>query len=172
MIATLSRQSLDTLVAHAERDRPRECCGLLIGRGDPAAGERVEVLEAVPARNLAEDPDRFFVDPVDHIRARREARTRGLDVVGFYHSHSHSAARPSARGKLKMLRVFSWQNQASTGGIYHHLSPGIASDMAALSQRTKGRVHFAGEHLAVRHAGMEAALESGERIGRMLAARA
>ncbi len=97
MSATLSRQSLDTLVAHAERDRPRECCGLLLGRGDPAAGERVEVEEAVPARNLAEDPDRFFVDPVDHIRTRREARTRGLDVVGFYHSHPHSAARPSAR---------------------------------------------------------------------------
>ena len=74
MSATLSRQSLDTLVAHAERDRPRECCGLLLGRGDPAAGERVEVEEAVPARNLAEDPDRFFVDPVDHIRARDSAR--------------------------------------------------------------------------------------------------
>ena len=27
--------------------------------------------------------------------ARREARARNLDVLGFYHSHPHSAADPS-----------------------------------------------------------------------------
>jgi monoamine oxidase len=81
------------------------------------------------------------------------------------------SARPSAKGKLKSLRVYSWQKQPSFGGIYHHLSTGIAADLASLAQRTSGRVHFAGEHLALRHSGMEGALESGERIGRMLAAR-
>ncbi len=97
MIATLSRQSFEALIGHAERARPRECCGLLVGRGDPEGGERVEIEETVPGRNLAEDADRFWLAPVDHIRARREARARGLDVVGFYHSPPHSAARPSAR---------------------------------------------------------------------------
>ena len=32
---------------------------------------------------------------MDHIRARRDARDAGLDVVGFYHSHPHSAPAPS-----------------------------------------------------------------------------
>lgn len=81
-------------------------------------------------------------------------------------------ARPSSKGKLKPLRVFSWQKQPSAQGIYHHLTPGVAADLAILSRRTIGRVHFAGEHLAIWHSGMEAALESGERIGRMLAERA
>ena len=103
MSATLSKQAFDTLVAHAERSRPRECCGLLLGRGDPSAGGHVELTEAVPAGNLADDPDRFLLDPVDHIRTRREARARGLDVVGFYHSHPHSAARPSARDVAEAL---------------------------------------------------------------------
>ena len=53
------------------------------------------VIEARPARNLATDPNRFLIDPKDHIDARREARARALDVVGFYHSHPHSAAVPS-----------------------------------------------------------------------------
>ena len=40
---------------------------------------------------------RFLIDPEDHIDARRDGRARGLDVVGFYHSHPRSAAEPSAR---------------------------------------------------------------------------
>jgi proteasome lid subunit RPN8/RPN11 len=32
----------------------------------------------------------------DHIEARREARGRNLEVVGFYHSHPHSPPEPSA----------------------------------------------------------------------------
>lgn len=93
MRATLSRPAFDGIVEHARREQPRECCGLLVGH----AAAVVQILEAVPARNLAEDPNRFFLDPVDHIRTRREARNRGLDVVGYYHSHPHSPARPSAR---------------------------------------------------------------------------
>ncbi len=97
MSATLSRSAFDRIVAHAERDRPRECCGILLGHGDHAAGEPVQIDEVKPARNLAEDVDRFLLDPADHVRARRDARLRGLDIVGFYHSHPHSPARPSAR---------------------------------------------------------------------------
>jgi proteasome lid subunit RPN8/RPN11 len=49
----------------------------------------------VSARNLAESPTRFLLDPSDHIAAIRSARRRGLRVVGFYHSHPKSAASPS-----------------------------------------------------------------------------
>jgi proteasome lid subunit RPN8/RPN11 len=49
----------------------------------------------VPARNLAESPTRFLIDPSDHIAAIRRARRRGRQVVGFYHSHPTSAAFPS-----------------------------------------------------------------------------
>jgi desampylase len=79
------------VVDHARDAAPHECCGLLLGRGD-------EIVEAVRARNLADDPaTRFLIDPEDHINARRAARARGLDVVGFYHSHPRSAAEPSER---------------------------------------------------------------------------
>jgi proteasome lid subunit RPN8/RPN11 len=83
--------ALDLVIGHARRAAPHECCGLLLGRGE-------DVTEAVPARNVAEIPEtQFHIDPHDHIVARREARARGLDVVGFYHSHPRSPAEPSAR---------------------------------------------------------------------------
>jgi proteasome lid subunit RPN8/RPN11 len=61
---------------------------LLLGRGDT-------IVEAVPTRNIAAAPTRFLIDPKDHIDRRRDARQRGLDVVGFYHSHPRSPALPS-----------------------------------------------------------------------------
>jgi proteasome lid subunit RPN8/RPN11 len=81
----------DAIVAHALETAPAECCGLLLGRSD-------EILEAIRARNVADDrTTRFRVDPADHFAARRAARARGLELTGFYHSHPGTAAEPSAR---------------------------------------------------------------------------
>jgi proteasome lid subunit RPN8/RPN11 len=77
------------MIAHAREAAPEECCGVLLGRGDA-------IVEARRARNAATSAEtRFLIDPKDHIDARREGRARGLEVVGFYHSHPHSLAVPS-----------------------------------------------------------------------------
>ncbi len=78
------------MAAHARDASPSECCGVLIGR----AGE---IVTSIRSANLAGDPRRrFLLDPAVHIRAMREARSNGLAVVGFYHSHPDSQPRPSA----------------------------------------------------------------------------
>ena len=79
---------IDAIVEHARRERPLECCGLLIGTGD-------EVVESHPARNLEESAVSYRVDPADHFKAIRDARARGLAVIGAYHSHPRTAAEPS-----------------------------------------------------------------------------
>ena len=84
----VSRTACDDIVAHARAAKPAECCGLLVGSAS-------SVTEAVPARNLADLPTRFLIDPQDHINAIRHARDRGLEVLGFYHSHPHSPPVPS-----------------------------------------------------------------------------
>ena len=88
-VIEIARAVLDEVVAHARAAAPSECCGLLVGRADA-------IVDAVRAANIADDPvRRFVVDPKDHIDGRRQARTRGLAVVGFYHSHPVSPAEPS-----------------------------------------------------------------------------
>ena len=84
---------VEAIAAHARREWPRECCGILLG----SAGELVE---AVAAENVAAEPDRAYeVSPADHIAQIRRSRDgssgEGLAVVGVYHSHPRSAPIPS-----------------------------------------------------------------------------
>jgi proteasome lid subunit RPN8/RPN11 len=92
----LSRRAHNDIVAHARETAPAECCGLLVGNGDTVA-------EAVRTANVDVNPNRFEIDPGDHIRARRAARARGREVLGFYHSHPHSSATPSPSDRTEAL---------------------------------------------------------------------
>jgi proteasome lid subunit RPN8/RPN11 len=87
-VRSLKSEVIQAVVAHAREAAPAECCGVLLGAAD-------EVVEAVRTRNIADRPTRFEIEPIDHIRAQKSARGRGLDIVGFYHSHPHSSAVPS-----------------------------------------------------------------------------
>ena len=90
----IARTVLEKVIAHAHSATPAECCGLLLGTSD-------HVVDATPTHNVAASPTRYLIDSADHIAGRREARQRGLDVVGFYHSHPHSAAAPSERDRAE-----------------------------------------------------------------------
>jgi proteasome lid subunit RPN8/RPN11 len=85
---TVRAAALAAIVAHAEAECPRECCGVLLGSG-------ADIVEAIGTVNIAEGANRFLIDPKGHIDARRTGRARGLDVVGFYHSHPAAPAVPS-----------------------------------------------------------------------------
>jgi len=82
-------ETVADMLAHAREDAPRECCGLLIGKGEC-------VVRSVRAKNLDAQHTRYFIDPKDHFKAIRDARAEGLDVIGAYHSHPSSAPIPSA----------------------------------------------------------------------------
>jgi proteasome lid subunit RPN8/RPN11 len=85
---TISEPALADMLAHARHEAPRECCGLLVGKGD-------EIVRSVRAKNLETHPTRYLIDPEDHFAAIRDARSDGHEVVGAYHSHPASAPVPS-----------------------------------------------------------------------------
>jgi proteasome lid subunit RPN8/RPN11 len=75
-----------TMVRHAERVYPNECCGAMLGRVE---GGAKLVTEAVPMENAyaGEQADRYELRPEDLLEADRQARARGLDLIGIFHSH-------------------------------------------------------------------------------------
>ena len=76
------------MIGHAYDGYPLEACGLLVGRGDlidwfvactnEAASARIY---AIPAKEL--------------LLAERAAEEIGLEIIGVFHSHTHSEPYPS-----------------------------------------------------------------------------
>jgi proteasome lid subunit RPN8/RPN11 len=120
MTLRLTQNHVDSIAAHGAREYPNECCGAMLGVEVNGAKE---VRELAPLRNLRHDraraqellplsepekeseKNRFLIDPEDMLRVERDARKRGLDVVGFYHSHPDHPARPS---RYDREHAFPW----------------------------------------------------------------
>ncbi|HZT67802.1 MAG TPA: M67 family metallopeptidase [Acidimicrobiales bacterium] len=78
------------IVGHCLDGLPDEACGLL--GGGPGTGK---VTVCYPTRNVAASARVYTVDPKDHLKADRDAEGRGLEIVGVFHSHTHTEAYPS-----------------------------------------------------------------------------
>jgi proteasome lid subunit RPN8/RPN11 len=101
----------------SERSYPYECCGLLLG-GDDGNGTRT-VRGTAPVRNAGEAGERgrrFAISPDDFLRAELEARKKGMDVIGVYHSHPDRPAVPSERDLAYALPHYSYIIVAVRGG--------------------------------------------------------
>ena len=90
----LNEQLVSRIRAHGVESYPHECCGALLGRD--AESDR-EILELLPLDNRnAESPgNRFVINSEDVRRAEQVAGARGLELVGWYHSHPDHPALPS-----------------------------------------------------------------------------
>ena len=92
----VTEKHLSDIRAHGERDYPFECCGLMLGQFE-SDGRKV-VTELYPISNAREEEakrNRFLIRPEELVRGEKYARQKGLDVVGFYHSHPDDRAMPS-----------------------------------------------------------------------------
>jgi proteasome lid subunit RPN8/RPN11 len=78
------------MVGHCLSGLPDEACGLL--GGDLANGEATL---CYPTRNLAASAKLYTVDPKQHLQADRDAESRGMAIIGVFHSHTHTDAYPS-----------------------------------------------------------------------------
>jgi proteasome lid subunit RPN8/RPN11 len=94
-VLLLSEDQYRRVVAHCYDGLPDEACGLLGGTLDER-GEPTGVVTAVyPCTNADASARTYTVDSRDLLHAMRDAEGRGEDLVGVWHSHTHSDAYPS-----------------------------------------------------------------------------
>jgi proteasome lid subunit RPN8/RPN11 len=104
----IDENAIEQITAHAERDYPHECGGMLIGKFEEG---RKTVVETFPLENAREEGarhNRVLILPKDVLRAERYAREKKLDVVGYYHSHPDDKAVPSQYDLDHALPVWSY----------------------------------------------------------------
>lgn len=95
MALELSPEHNAAIRSHGEETFPHECCGFMLGT---VQGDDKQVAALLRADNEREDGarhNRFLITPDAYMKGEKAARAKGLDIVGFYHSHPNAPARPS-----------------------------------------------------------------------------
>jgi proteasome lid subunit RPN8/RPN11 len=106
MATALSSDISQKIRDHGAETYPHECCGALLGRDldasatsspDAAQPQSREIVALFPLVNRRDDSprNRFSVTSDDVRDAEKAAREKGIDVVGWYHSHPDHPAAPS-----------------------------------------------------------------------------
>jgi proteasome lid subunit RPN8/RPN11 len=88
VVFTIEKHYIDNMIAHARREAPIECCGVLGGRDG-------RVLKLYQATNAERSRYRYNIDSQDLFRIHRECEENGWQFLAIYHSHPDSAAYPS-----------------------------------------------------------------------------
>jgi proteasome lid subunit RPN8/RPN11 len=89
----LPAEQREAMILHGRGGLPNESCGLIAG--DIRGGEKT--VKAVYAlTNMDESAEHFSMDPTEQFRAIRDMRSRGWVLLGNFHSHPATPARPSA----------------------------------------------------------------------------
>jgi proteasome lid subunit RPN8/RPN11 len=89
----LGKSHYDALRQHGEETYPHECCGVLLGSTEDGGARAVTSIARANNTRTDSAHNRYNIDPKDLIRIQREARERGEDIIGFYHSHPDHPAQ-------------------------------------------------------------------------------
>jgi [CysO sulfur-carrier protein]-S-L-cysteine hydrolase len=89
MTLRVPKEFADAIIDQARAEHPNEACGLL-------AGSDGTVTKLYRMTNAERSPVIYRMEPAEQLRVFNEIESGGLDLVAIYHSHTRSAAYPSA----------------------------------------------------------------------------
>jgi len=87
-IVEIDQSVIDAIIAQAKAELPNEACGYL-------AGKDGKVTKNFALTNIDHSPEHFSFDPAEQFKTIKQARQGELEILGNYHSHPKSPARPS-----------------------------------------------------------------------------
>lgn len=88
----LSRSQYQMILTQARNGAPKEICGLLAG----VESEQLRIIKKIyPLTNVDDSSEHFAMDPREQFAAVRDLRRNQWILLGNYHSHPASPARPS-----------------------------------------------------------------------------
>jgi proteasome lid subunit RPN8/RPN11 len=82
----------EAMILHARQGLPNEACGLMAGE---FRGEEKTVRAVYGLTNTDQSAEHFSMDPKEQFKAIKDIRNRGWVLLGNFHSHPETPARPS-----------------------------------------------------------------------------
>lgn len=99
MSVKLSNGAYRFIKEYVKSRYPYEACGILLGEGET-------VIKAVGLNNKLNEADsakHFYTDPIELLKAEKEAQENGLSILGFFHSHPDAPAVLSGEDEEYMI---------------------------------------------------------------------
>src|SRR5438067_12202030 len=152
----IKREDYDDVCRHGVQTYPSECCGVLLGKVE---GDERIVTSTVRCGNTRTDSpqNRYHIDPRELVKIQREGRTRGEDIVGFYHSHPDHPARWSQtdfaeahwigwsyvitgveQGQAKITNSFELAGETEESKHFADEAVGVMAEVAAIANESTG----------------------------------
>jgi proteasome lid subunit RPN8/RPN11 len=113
---------------HGAKEYPNECCGAMLGTDKDLAGREVRALFPLINRRDDSPRNRFSITPEDFRAAERAATERGLDLLGWYHSHPDHPARPSEFDREHAWPWYSYVIVSVDSGVPKDLTSWLLED--------------------------------------------
>jgi [CysO sulfur-carrier protein]-S-L-cysteine hydrolase len=104
---SLTAGQIEELVSIAKDLLPDESCALLLG-------ENNVVVEIFPMRNIDESPVTFSMDSTELLDAYSLAESKGLQVIGIFHSHPAQPSPSSSDIKFMEINPVVWLIYSTT----------------------------------------------------------
>lgn len=96
---TLSTSQIQVLSSHAKKQKPDESCALLLGH---IQDDKVVVKDVLLTDNVEKSPVSFTISPEQTLQGYQRAQKNNMEIVGIFHSHPDSEARPSSTDQKYM----------------------------------------------------------------------
>ena len=116
MLVRIKKVLQERIFRHLEATWPNEGGGFLLGQ---VVAEGAGISESIAVENVfeaAEQHHRYAMTPQDWMRLEDEADSRGLMLLGYYHSHPDSPAIPSDYDREHALPNFIYLITRVQGG--------------------------------------------------------
>ncbi len=107
------------MVSHAQATYPNECCGAMLGTIDGDV-KTVKVGVVIENAFTGVQHERYELRPEDLLKADREARSRGMDLIGIFHSHPDCDAYFSETDLKNSCPWYSFVVLSIYKGEFHH----------------------------------------------------
>jgi proteasome lid subunit RPN8/RPN11 len=95
------------LVGIAKDALPNESCAFLLGHND-------KVAEILQMQNIDDSPVTFSIEPTDLIHAYNLAESKGMEVIGIFHSHPAKASPSSTDIRFMEINPVVWVIYSTT----------------------------------------------------------
>lgn len=108
MIIEIPLKILERIHAHGELSYPEEGAGLLLGQLEVERKRVKDILVLPNAREDGSRHNRYLLSPEDYLKGEDEAASRGLEVIGVFHSHPDHPEQPSEFDREWAWPAFSY----------------------------------------------------------------